>query len=594
MRTTRVHMRARQAFVLSALFACLLILAFSASAGGAVSVDYMGQWGGNGNGAGEFIDPYGVAKNDDDRVFVSDYGNKRIQVFKPNGVFLIEFPVESTSGTGIATYANNVYSVDSIENRINVHDSTGTFITYWGVTGAGDGQFVLPYGIHVDDSADIYGFSAITYVADINNSRIQVFSPGGAYLSQWGSNGSGNGEFSDPMGIAVDGSGRVYVSDTLNSRIQVFDSDGTYITKWGTLGVGNGEFNQPRDIDVDDSGKVYVADSGNHRIQVFSLTFDTDDDGAPDDTDNCPDVDNPDQADTDGDGIGDACDGQDNSTTTPIVGTYADPCSAEQYSLTATGKRYLKSSKLSKKVEVGLYSSHASSADIKLTVSKKELKKLGLSQKKTTVGKLSNFSLKAGEKRKAKISVTSKLRRALKKKKLKQIKLKLSVTSAASGVDTWRKMERRVSRNIVVKARGSVSGKTYTSTSSVQGISSCAAQLTLSLNAPKTVKLSKKAEVTLKASADANAKVEIQLNGSDLSRLGLSRKLKKSAYSTKTTLKAGEKETKKISLTSTYTSKLKSAMRRHRKRTVRIKLVATIEGKDGQRVRKAKTVQVKR
>ncbi len=245
-------------------------------------------------------------------------------------------------------------------------------------------------------------------------------------------------------------------------------------------------------------------------------------------------------------------------------------------------------------MEVGLYSTHASSADIKLTVSKKELKKLGLSQKKTTVGKLSNFSLKAGEKRKAKISVTSKLRRALKKKKLKQIKLKLSVTSAASGVESWRKMESTVSRNIVVKGRGSVSGKTYTSTASVQGISSCAERLTLTLDVPKTVNLSKKAEVTLKASADANAKVEIQLNESDLSRLGLSRKLKKSSYSTKTTLKAGEKETKKLRLTSTYRSKLKSAMRRHGKRAVRIKLMATIEGKDGQRVHKAKMVRVKR
>ncbi len=171
----------------------------------------------------------------------------------------------------------------------------------------------------------------------------------------------------------------------------------------------------------------------------------------------------------------DACDGQDNRTTTPIVepivGT--NSCAAEQYSLTANGKRYLKSSKLNKKVEVKLYSSHASSADIKLTVSKKELKKLGLSQKKTTVGKLSNFSLKAGEKRKAKISVTSKLRRALKKKTPKQIKLKLSVTSTASGIESWRKMESTVSRNIVVKGRGSVSGKTYTSTASVLGVSTC-------------------------------------------------------------------------------------------------------------------------
>ena len=51
-----------------------------------------------------------------------------------------------------------------------------------------------------------------SYVTDRDNHRIQKFSSSGAYLTQWGSQGSGAGQFSYPYGIAVDGSGNVYVT----------------------------------------------------------------------------------------------------------------------------------------------------------------------------------------------------------------------------------------------------------------------------------------------------------------------------------------------------------------------------------------------
>jgi DNA-binding beta-propeller fold protein YncE len=47
------------------------------------------------------------------------------------------------------------------------------------------------------------------------------------YITQWGTNGTGNGQFSWPYGVAVDGSGNVYVSDWGNGRIQKFTSTGT-------------------------------------------------------------------------------------------------------------------------------------------------------------------------------------------------------------------------------------------------------------------------------------------------------------------------------------------------------------------------------
>src|SRR5215467_9472299 len=62
------------------------------------------------------------------------------------------------------------------------------------------------------------------------------------FVQAWGDSGSGDGQFNLPQGVAVDGSGNVYVVDTWNSRIQKFTGDGTYLTQWGTLGTGIGQF----------------------------------------------------------------------------------------------------------------------------------------------------------------------------------------------------------------------------------------------------------------------------------------------------------------------------------------------------------------
>jgi NHL repeat len=91
-------------------------------------------------------------------------------------------------------------------------------------------------------------------------------------VRKWGSNGTGDGQFSIPAGIAVDSADNVYVNDSNNSRIQKFDSNGSYLTKWGLYGAGNGQFDGPDGIAIDSSGKVYVADGYNNRIQVFAPT----------------------------------------------------------------------------------------------------------------------------------------------------------------------------------------------------------------------------------------------------------------------------------------------------------------------------------
>jgi hypothetical protein len=61
------------------------------------------------------------------------------------------------------------------------------------------------------------------------------------------------------------------VTDSGNHRVQVFNKNGTFITKWGSEGEGDGQFSKPESIDVDRFGHVYVADTSNNDVQLFVL-----------------------------------------------------------------------------------------------------------------------------------------------------------------------------------------------------------------------------------------------------------------------------------------------------------------------------------
>ena len=180
-----------------------------------------------------------------------------------------------SAGDDVTKPANRLHGVTSSRKRILSLPAiivalvlTGTavasvsFVLKWGSSGSGDGQFSGPVGVAVGASGNVY-------VADTANFRIQKFDSNGNFISKWGVFGGGDGEFYYPYAVATDASGNVYVADAFNYRIQKFDSDGNFITKWGNLGSGDGEFNFPASVTVDASFNVYVSDLVNYRIQKF-------------------------------------------------------------------------------------------------------------------------------------------------------------------------------------------------------------------------------------------------------------------------------------------------------------------------------------
>jgi len=120
------------------------------------------------------------------------------------------------------------------------------------------------------------------YVTD-DSQRVTVISPAGKVMRRWGKPGTAPGEFKfiggDPTTpanvngkITVGRNGMVYVSDSGNARVQVFSPQGRFIRQFGSLGSGKGQFLSPGDLVVDGSGNLYVADDQSQTLAKFSPT----------------------------------------------------------------------------------------------------------------------------------------------------------------------------------------------------------------------------------------------------------------------------------------------------------------------------------
>lgn len=86
-------------------------------------------------------------------------------------------------------------------------------------------------------------------------------------LARYGEPGSGEGQFSGPLGMAATPDGDLYVADAGNNRVVhlKYNEDGS-ITWLGPIGPA---FNHPTDVAVDSRGTIYVCDEGNSRIVVL-------------------------------------------------------------------------------------------------------------------------------------------------------------------------------------------------------------------------------------------------------------------------------------------------------------------------------------
>jgi uncharacterized protein (TIGR03663 family) len=229
-----------------------------------------------------FNEPWDVAVAADGTMFVADTWNHRIQKLDAEGNLITAWGLFGQYGLGdtagrSAFYGprgvaigpgGRVYVADTGNKRVQVFEPDGQFVLEWGGGGALEGYLDEPVGIALAP-ADAPPAAAGVYVADTWNRRVQVFDEDGVYLRQWPIAGWDTGLPEEKPYLAVDAAGYVYVTDPGHYRVLVFDSLGNYVLSFGEYGFDERSFALPTGIAVARDGSIYVTDAQSGRVLVF-------------------------------------------------------------------------------------------------------------------------------------------------------------------------------------------------------------------------------------------------------------------------------------------------------------------------------------
>ena len=203
---------------------------------------YIKSFGSFGSGPGNFFQPAAAAVDQLNRLYIVDSNNDRVQVFNLNGGYITEF--------GVFKWAEG----DIFDNQDGDNFSS-------------DSMFDQE-GNNLNDPEDI-AIGQFIYVLDKGNNRIVKFNNDYAFQTSIGKYGHGEMEFLDPRSIALSPIENLYCVDYERDRVVKCDSDGNYLFEVGAFGKGKDNLNRPLAVAVDSERRFYVAEEGNKRVVVF-------------------------------------------------------------------------------------------------------------------------------------------------------------------------------------------------------------------------------------------------------------------------------------------------------------------------------------
>ena len=226
---------------------------------------YLTSWG-----HGVFGGTHGIAIAPDDSIYCTDTQHHVIRKFTPEGELLqtIGGPSDRFSGQpfnrpahlAVSPVSGDLFVADGYGNsRIHRFSPEGQLIYSWGEAGTGEGQFVVPHNVVIDEDENVF-------VADRENHRVQVFTAKGEFLSQWPG-------IWRAAGLDMDAAGNFYVAEmpphvyildapSLGHSVSIYDKQGNLQTRFGDPSPGEepGRFTAPHGIAVDSHGDLYVCE----------------------------------------------------------------------------------------------------------------------------------------------------------------------------------------------------------------------------------------------------------------------------------------------------------------------------------------------
>jgi len=178
--------------------------------------DYLSKFGSHGSEDGQFYNPQGLCFNRKGLLYVVDYCNYRVQVFREN-MFLFKF----------------------------------------GSKGHNPGQLQYPCYVAVDSTDQVY-------VTDFDDGGgINVFSEDGHFIKKINCN--------KPYAICIAPDDYIITNDDYNHCLTIFSPTHQLIITFGVCGKQKGQFNDIRDITINNSGTIFVTEGarGNKRLQII-------------------------------------------------------------------------------------------------------------------------------------------------------------------------------------------------------------------------------------------------------------------------------------------------------------------------------------
>jgi len=220
----------------------------------------------------------GLAVDDNDRIFVSDVKMHRVSIIgasshKEEGSIGADV-LASPGGLALDVENRFLYVVDTQNDVVDVFDADNfKLLRKLGIPGkkhllTDPGTFSLPTNVAVDKDGDVY-------VTDTLNDRVEIFDADGNFVTMFGKNGDGPSSFSRPKGIAVDNDKHIWIADAAQQRIKVFNREGQLLIYFGQPGNWPGQFSALYDIAVDQKfNRVITSEQFPGRVQMFRYVTD--------------------------------------------------------------------------------------------------------------------------------------------------------------------------------------------------------------------------------------------------------------------------------------------------------------------------------
>jgi len=222
-----------------------------------------------------FVRIIGLAMDDSDRLFVSDPGLRHILVFDAShkAEDIITDGLVEPGALAIDKENRLLYVADVSLDQVLVFDADSFKpLRKIGTTGRNHelttpGDFAKPTGVAVDQDGNLY-------VCDTLNDRVEIFDADGKFMSTFGKAGDGPGYFARPKGVAIDSDGHIWVADGMQDRVQVFNKEAQLLITFGGHGLLPGQFQGLVGITTDKNNRVFTSEMYPGRVQQFRYVTD--------------------------------------------------------------------------------------------------------------------------------------------------------------------------------------------------------------------------------------------------------------------------------------------------------------------------------